>query len=88
LLYVAVTRAVNQLDLVTEINPNNQTIKKNTFLHFLWDDFYTTDPQSVDVEKPSSIDMKNFHQNYLKFLLSEYINDKKESLEEFSPISC
>ncbi len=83
LLYVAVTRAVNQLDLVTEIN---QTTKKNTFLHFLWDDFYTTDPQSVDVDAPTS-KYEKFSPKLFNIPLSEYINDKKESLEEFSPIS-
>ena len=83
LLYVAVTRAVNQLDLVTEIN---QTTKKNTFLHFLWDDFYTTDPQSVDVDAPTS-KYEKFSPKLFNIPLVEYINDKKESLEEFSPIS-
>ena len=83
LLYVAVTRAVNQLDLVTEVN---QTTKKNTFLHFLWDDFYATDPQSVDVDAPTS-KYEKFSPKLFNIPLSEYINDKKESLEEFSPIS-
>ncbi len=86
LLYVAVTRAINQLDLVAEINPNNQTIKKNTFLHFLWDDFYTTNPQSTDVEKPSNR-YEKFSPKLFKIPLTEYINDKKEGLVEFSPIS-
>lgn len=83
LLYVAVTRAVNQLDLVAEIN---QTTKKNTFLHFLWDDFYTTDPQSVNVDTPKS-KYEKFTPKLFNIPLSEYINDKKESLEELSPIT-
>jgi len=82
LLYVAVTRAVHQLDLVTEIN---QTTKKNTFLHFLWDDFYTTDPQNVDVDAPIS-KYEKFSPKLFNIPLSEYINDKKESPKEFSPI--
>jgi ATP-dependent helicase/nuclease subunit A len=83
LLYVAVTRAINQLDLITEIN---QTTKKNTFLHFLWDDFYTTDPQSVDIDTPTS-KYEKFSPKLFNIPLSEYINEKKESLKEFSPIS-
>tara|TARA_Y100000022_G_scaffold200747_1_gene218461 strand:+ start:6828 stop:9824 length:2997 start_codon:yes stop_codon:yes gene_type:complete len=83
LLYVAVTRAANQLDLVTEIN---QTSKKNTFLHFLWDDFFTTDPQSIDVDTPTS-KYEKFSPKLFNIPLSEYINEKKESLKEFSPIS-
>jgi ATP-dependent exoDNAse (exonuclease V) beta subunit len=62
LLYVAVTRAINQLDLVAEINPNNQTIKKNTFLHFLWMTF-TPQTLKVLILRGLLIDMKNFHQN-------------------------
>lgn len=83
LLYVAVTRAVNQLDLVAEIN---QTTKKNTFLHFLWDDFYTTDPQNIEVDAPSS-KYEKFSPNLFNIPLSEYINDKKKSLDKFSPIT-
>ena len=83
LLYVAVTRAVNQLDLVTEIN---QTTKKNTFLHFLWDDFYSTNPQSVNVDSPTS-KYEKFSPKLFNIPLSEYINDKKGSLEELSPIT-
>ena len=79
LLYVAVTRAVNQLDLVAEIN---QTTKKNTFLHFLWDDFYTTDPQNIEVDTPSS-KYEKFSPNLFNIPLSEYINDKKKVWTNF-----